>query len=614
MMRTLFELPGRAKRQVVRDFRTDPYLPYILVLATVLSGFWFWHSIPNFATRDERDRVFDALVAYGTFLDDPGFESLKAGIMWSRVPFAATFYLYVIVLFPVVLAAILLGEFDAILAFDYPDPTFGFWPVWHKTPEWIWTWSLLFVRLTSVAFAIGSVYLTYRIGTTTRDRQTGRLAAVLLTVTFGFLVLAHEGGEDMPALFFFLLAAYLALRYTETGDGALFLAGCAAGGVALAFKLTMAPIVLLIGVGFFLRARNAGLAALVRPGLLTAGAVIGATTIVLGFPSVLVSGPDPLVERVIDGATSRADHYGGPTAPIWWWYLRNYLNGLGLALFVGSVGGVVASLSRLRERSMEGNATVLLLTGVAVYLLLYSSWHDFRVHHLLPTFPLLAILLATTLSRLSERSPGIARPVIAVLLVTSGVYAVVGDLGYATQPRDEATEWLEQNAPENATMEIYRRDMTDAAIPHRMTIYHPNARGQRAAENVAPRCPDYIQLTYRDLYYLNPDTYLRHGPERAAYIRALLSGEYNYEIVAEFGSPPQNYVARPSSPGSVLDALRVGIVPRVVQYGDEQDLGRDQYTIILRQTGPCDGSRDPPFDCPGFTGCPTSLRKLGVSD
>lgn len=613
MIRTILELPGRAKRQVVRDFRADPYLPYILVLATVLSGIWFWHSIPNFATRDERDRIFDALVAYGTFLDDPGFESLKAGIKWGRVPFAGTFYLYVIVLFPVVLAAIVVGEFETILSFSYPDPTFGFWPVWNETPEWFWTWVLVLVRLTSVFFAVGSVYLTYRIGTTARDRQTGRLAAVLLTLTFGFLVMAHEGGEDMPALFFFLLAIYLALRYTETGDAAPYLIGCASGGVAIAFKLTAAPVVLLLGVAYFLRIRNAGFTALFRPLLLVSGVVIGAAAIVIGFPSVLVSGPDPLIERVTEGATSRTTGYYGPDAPIWWWYLRNYLNGLSLPLFVGSIGGVLASLFRLRERSTESNATLLLLTGIAAYILLYSTWHGFRVHHLLPTFPLLAVLLAAVLSRLYEHSPGIARPVIAVLLVTSGTYAVGGDLGYATQPRDGAVEWLEQNVPENATMEVYRRDMQDAAIPHGLAINHPNARGQRAAENVAPRCPEYIQLGYRDLYYLNPNTYLRNDPERAAYFRALLSGEYNYKIVAEFGDQPQNYVPHPSSPGSVLGALRVGIVPRVPQYGDEQDLGPDQYTVILRRTAPCDGSRNPPFACPGFTGCPTALAERPIT-
>lgn len=588
MLQSLRELPFRVKQQVADDIRSDPYLAYILVVAAVLAGFWFWHRVPNFATRDERDRIFDVLVAYGTFLSDPGIESLRDGIAWGRVPFGATFYLYAIVLLPVVVVLILVGEIGTILAFEYPDPTFGFWGVWHETPEWFWTVVLSLVRLTSVAFAVGSVYLTYRIGAMTRDRLAGRLSATVLTITYGFLVIAHEGGEDMPALFFILLTVYLTLRYVETGDSVPFLAGCLSGGVALAFKFTAAPVVLLIGVAYLLRARHADdwVAVLARPGLLVAGAALGALAVLLGFPIVLVSGIDPLVERFLHGASAGPQRYYGPDAPIWWWYLRNYLNGLGLALFVGSVFGVIASIPRLRERSMEASGTLLVLLGIGTYLLLFSSWHDLRVHHLLPTFPLLAVLLGTTLSRLSERSPGIARPVIAVLLVTGGAYGVVGDLGYATQPRDEATVWLEQNAPENATMETYRLDTQDAAIPHGMEISYPVAAGP-GIDDRNRRCPEYIQLGYRDLFYLNPDTFLRNDPGRNEYLQTLLSNGSNYEIVAEFGPRPENYVARPSEPESVTDALRGGIVPQIPQYGDEQELGPGQYTVILRRTGPC---------------------------
>src|SRR5699024_2307294 len=46
-------LLGRAKRRIIADLRTDPYLLYILFLAMVLAGFWFWHRIPQFATVDE---------------------------------------------------------------------------------------------------------------------------------------------------------------------------------------------------------------------------------------------------------------------------------------------------------------------------------------------------------------------------------------------------------------------------------------------------------------------------------------------------------------------------------------------------------------------------------
>ncbi|UPM41810.1 ArnT family glycosyltransferase [Halocatena salina] len=587
MLQSLRELLIRAKRRVVDDIQSDPYLPYILGVAVVLAGFWFWHRVPNFATRDERDRIFDVLVAYGTFLSDPGIESLQDGIRWGRAPFGATFYLYAVVLLPVVVVAILVGGPDTITAFEYPDPTFGFWRVWNGTPEWFWTLVLAVVRLTSVALAVGSVYLTYRIGTVLSDRRAGHLSATVLTITYGFLVVAHEGGEDMPALFFVLLALYLALRYVERGDAVSFLAGCVSGGVALAFKFTAAPVVPILGIAYVLRARHVNdWSVLARLGLLVSGAALGAVTVIAGFPTVLVSGVDPLINRLLHGASVGPQRYYGPDAPIWWWYLRNYLNGLGVPLFLAGVGSVAAGVFRLRGRSIQSNATILVLFGLGAYLLLFSSWHDLRVHHLLPTFPLLAVLIGAMLSCLSDRSPRLARPVIAVLLVTGGAYGVVGDLGYATQPRDEATAWVEQNAPENATMETYRLDMQDVAVPHGMTIHHPIAANHplNARES---RCPTYIQLGYRDLFYLNSETFLRNDPARKQYVRALLSNDPNYEIVAEFGPRPDNYVAQPSDPGSVMDALYSGVVPQNPQYGDEQEVGPDQYTVILRRTEPC---------------------------
>ncbi len=71
----------------------------------------------------------------------------------------------------------------------------------------------------------------------------------------------------------------------------------------------------------------------------------------------------------------------------------------------------------------------------------------------------------------------------------------------------------------------------------------------------------------------------QNNPSRAAYLRSLLDGERNYEIVAEFEQRPDDYMVHPADPGSVRDVLRAVIVPRVAQFGDEQDLGPNQYTV-----------------------------------
>jgi len=578
---------------VVADLRADPYLPYVLVLAALLAGFWFWHRLPNFATRDEQARIFDPLVALGTYLADPSVESFREGVAWGRVPFGATFYLNAVALVPVVLAAVVLGQLDAFLAFDTPPRHLGYFYIWQETPAWMWTVSLSIVRLVNVAFAVGCVYLTYRLGVQLRDRATGRLAALLLTFTFGFLTVAHEGGEDVPALFFTLLSLALLVSYVRTGEAAPFLLASAFGGVAIAFKLTAAPIVAVVAAAYLLRVHRAGpewRSALVRPWLIVGGAVAGLAAIVLGFPTLLVGEADVVLHRIAGGSASRTEWSTGPDAPVWWWFLRQYLNAFGLPLFVGAVGGVVATLARLDDRGRDLHATTLLLVALAANVLLYVPWHDFRVHHLLPTFPLLVLLLATALVDLRGRSPGAARVLLAILLLSGGAYATAGVLSYADSPRDDAVAWFEAHADRDDTVEVYRVHVQDTAVPHWMDV---NAAHLAAAGREDP-CPEYVMLGYRDLMYLVEGSYYRNGEAQAAYVRALLEGEYPYEVVAEFGPRPPNYVPQRPTPGSLVDLVRVGIVPWTDQYADEQELRENQYTVILERTGECDGPRTVP--------------------
>ena len=486
-------------------------------------------------------------------------------------------------------------------------------------PEWVWTWSLLLGRSVIVVIAVGCVYLTYRIGTAARDRMAGRIAALVLTLTFGFLVMAHEVSDGVPAVFCFLLTVPFALRYVETGDETAFLAGCGAGGFAIAFKLTAGVSVVVLGVASLLRARTArGWRGLFEPRLSGLGAVVGAGAVVVGHPEVLVAGPDVLWERIGVQAERKNRGLGGPAAPTWW-LLRGYLNRFGLPLFVAVVCGVVAGIARLRERSRETDAVVLALAGVAAFLLVYSRWEYVRLHHLLPTFPLLAVVLGIGLSRLHAHNPSLARPLIAILLVTNGSYAVVGDLHCASAPRDEAAAWLNEHAPDDTTMETYRIRYRDAAFPRGMAIssYQENVGGTGPSDrflsktawmlDMPERCPTYIQLTYWDLTYLDaggkkstrsvPWVATQGDPEpswmpefsaprRGEYVRDLLDGEYSYMIAAEFGPRPSLW-PRPRFRTDPIDLLRVGVYPWSVTYGGDQDLRNEQYTLLLRPTGDC---------------------------
>ena len=606
---------SRVKHRLVADYTADPWLKVILALALVLSGFFFWHRIPEFATVDERWRLLDVLSAVGIFAEDPGLDSLYSAVLAQRLA-GATLYLYGVVLVPVFVVVAISGRLDA---FATVSP--------RVYPEWIWTWSLLLARFVNVLLAVGCVYLTYRVGVMMRDRVTGRLAAVLLSLTFGFLFMAHEVGEDMPALFCLLVVLVLGLRYVETGDESSFLVGCAAGGFAIAFKFTAATGVILLGVASLLHARrvrttnkNSGWKMSIRSRLLGKGLVVGAVAVVIGFPELLVAGPDVLVTRIATQLSHKSRGLAGPTAPSWWWLLRSYLNGFGLPLFVATLCGVVASVSQLRRRSIEADTTILLFVGLGAYLLVFSRWEYVRIHHLLPTFPLLVLLLAAVFSRLHAQNPEFARPLLAVLLVTTGAYAGVGDLHYASAPRDEAAAWLETNAPENATMEVYRTRYRDAVFPREMRIYSYEKPVSRAGPdpsqpsetkwmlNMPRRCPAYVQLTYWDLVYLGTagpgatrppaDAAYKQGsdppwlppatpkPRRAEHVRDLLDGEYPYQVVAEFGPRPPLW-PQPRTQTSFVDLLIVGVDPWSITYGDDQDLQTEQYTLILKRTGAC---------------------------
>ena len=590
--------PGRAlfdrvRSQVREDFRADPYLPYIMVAATLLASFWFFHRVPNFATRDEKDRLIDAMVPYGRVLADPSIESLQGGVTWSRVPFGATLYLFALALLPVVVVALLTGRAEIFTSVGYPNPAFGYYNLWAGTPEWVWTWSLAFVRLFNVVFAVGCVYLTYRLGTAVVDRATGRLAAAVLTLTFGFLTIAHEGGEDMPALFFVLLALNFLYVYVQRGERLPFYVGAACGGAAIAFKLTAAPVILGVGVAHVLRSLKTDeptLGTLLAPRLLVTGATVGLVTILLGFPTFLVGGVDQLVTRIFGGSASRVSWPTGPDAPITWWFLRGYFSGMGLPLFVASAAGVLGSVAGLRKRREGRYGVTLVLVMLGLYVGMFSQWHDFRVHHLLPTFPLLALLVANALTDLREWNPSVARPVMALLLVTTAIYAGMGTVGFASMPRDEAEEWLVTNASEDATVEVYRVNLQDTAVPHAMDINHRfETRGETNP------CPEYIQLGYRDLLYLKPGTYYRNGEPQRNYVRSLVEEETEYQIVAEFGERPPNFVPQRATPGDYTDLLRYGVVPQTDQFADEQELRANQYTLVLQRSEPCTSPHEHPF-------------------
>lgn len=598
MYRALAGALHRGKDQLLEDLRADPYLPYILLLAAVFASFFIWHRLPNFATRDERWRVLDPLQPVGYFVRDPGLGSIRDGITHWR-SYGGTFYVYGLVLLPLVVFLVATGESTTLV--DLAEYSINDLRTdWQQVPGWVWTAAILPARLVNVLFAVGSVYVVYRIGTVVRDRQAGRLAALLTSLTWGLIVLAHEAGEDVPALFFFLLAIYLALQYVESGSRRTFYLGCLCGGLAAGFKFNAGVSALLLGVAHLTYARRAEGSwreTFFQWRFILTGMALGAVAIAFSYPQVLVGAPLELGERVGRGVQAKGDPHSWLLEPSWWWISRGILNGLGLALTLASIAGVVAAATWSRESSRVGDFARFSLLAVGVMLLVYSQWAYIRTHHLLLTFPLLVLLVAVAASRLRDRRETVAVVLTAALVLSTGAYAAVGTLGYAGQGRDQATAWLDANAEPGDTVEIYVRDPQESVVPHGVDMDKPPVPG--AMPSVLERCPEFIVLSHhRSLLYLAGPNHSDRAdrfddPGASEYVRALLAEDtYPYEVVGAYGPRPRYLDGKPRR-AAWWRLVRAGVQPRVPQYGDPQDFGVYQYTVVLRRTGSCDQTVDP---------------------
>lgn len=586
-LRRVRRLALEARAAVADDLTTDRWFRYLLLLAVLTCGFGVWFRVPNFAGPDEYSRLVQPMKVTGRVASDPGFKSLQAAVLDGRA-LGATFYLFGLVLAPMFLVVVLTGQLDEFVALG---DIASRWELWHAAPGWFWTGSILLGRLLTVAFGVGCVYLTYRIGVEFRDRATGRLAALFLSLSIGFIAQTHGLSEDVPALFFILLTLLLAARYTHRGERAIFLAGALTGGLAIVLKLSGGVAAVALGVAYIDHARRAEdtIEGILRRGVVLGGLAVGLVTIYVGIPSVLVGGPDELIGRVTQSVGSKTSRTGGLDAPIAYWFLRQYVRGLGAPLFVAAVIGVVATLGRtVVRRDGPSPLGVLLGTVMLTYALVYARWEFVRLRHLVPTFPVLLIVLSAEISRWHDdgRAKRGLHVALALLLVTSAASVAAAEYAYVTDPRDGATGWLATNAPEDATIEVYENSIADVGVPHGANVSHYPFRENEATNTsslvlnetaytewmlaMPDRTPEYVQLTGSELSYVTPvDPASKQYPKRRQFVQRLEGGEYNYTRVAAFGDQ-----SRP-------ETLRENLIQAAL----DPDLpGRERYVAIYQRT------------------------------
>jgi len=425
-------------------------------------------------------------------------------------------------------------------------------------------------RPLAVLFDLGTVCLTYRLGRRLWAGQEGRrlalAAAALISVAVLHIQLAHFYTVDPVLTFFVLLTLNLAADVARQGGRARQAALGAALGLALATKVSAAPLLLVVVVAI----GHAGhVADRPRPSRRIASArslaltlAVAGAVFVASQPYVVIDWPTFVEQTLRESqiAWGRIDvpytlQYFG-TLPYLYTLRQTALWALALPVGLAAWAGLVASLSRWLRRAPW--ADTLLLAWAGPYLGITGLLFTRYLRYMLPLLPILCLLAVRLGQEVWQRWGGGRRRWLlamgAGLLAGAAVaYALAFQTIYAS-PHTwiAASEWLYERAPAGSTLAV---EDWDVALPlplevagrprrieeydvRRLTLYaepDDRAKWQRLAEDLA--ASEYLVIASRRAYGSLPRAPERY-PLTARYYGLLFSGRLGFELLAEFERGP----------------------------------------------------------------------------
>ncbi len=486
--------------------------------------------------------------------------------------------------------------------------------------ELVWPTSWLQENLHLVArplaalFDLGTVYLTYRLARRLlpppqeRDRsraeaREGLQEGALLAAAFVSLAVIHVQQArfytvDPLLTFFVLLALNLAAAVAEGGGRRLQVALGTALGLALATKVSAAPLVFVLLIAYYTRDAKAGTRAPLAAFLAAARGtvlplVVAAAVFLLAQPYALIDWRTFLEDTVRESQIARGAldvpytiQYAG-TLPFLYLIWQTALWGMAPPLGLVAWSGLVAGLVRWLRHGAWTDALLLIWAGpyFVVSGLLYAKY----LRYVLPIVPVLCILGAALLVgrnrgrgiKLSQpRSRGIRYPgfgsrllrVVALVVVLSTLaYAVLFASIYAV-PHSwvTASQWIYHNVAAGGILGV---EHWDTALPlpvevggrrqspteytyRTLPLYDEpddNVKWDSLAADLASS--DYLIVASRRLYGSIPRLPERY-PVTTRYYDRLLAGELGFELAGEFTRGPMWLNPRlPPLPGAALALL-----------------------------------------------------------
>lgn len=292
---------------------------------------------------------------------------------------------------------------------------------------------LLVARLTSVVFALGTVWWVGRLAVRVGGEAAGLCAGLLMAV--GAIHVRQSGlaAVDVPMAFWYVGAVWAAVRLLAEDRWRDYALAGALVGLAAASKYPGALAGAATAVGHLAAGRS------VRDGRIWAAGLVAIGAFCVASPYTLLD-YETFVQR-FSGEFGHLQRGRGELGAGWWYYLsfclRHNLGWMGLVLWAVSLGWVA------RESRREG---WVVLAGFISYWLFMGSGKLVFVRYALPLMALQAVLAGCVIGAVPWRRWRLALVLAALLEPCYGALRIA-QLQGAPDTRAQARTWIEREVP-----------------------------------------------------------------------------------------------------------------------------------------------------------------------
>ncbi|MBD3203420.1 phospholipid carrier-dependent glycosyltransferase [Candidatus Woesearchaeota archaeon] len=503
-------------------FLKNKYIILILLVSLFLNLFeitsglpYLWHpnEFVRFTLRMGKNFDFNP-----HWFINPSLPIYLTGI--ALIPY----YLYLVTFNP--------GLINELISFDMTYDSL------YQVPAEFVTITFTIARLLVVVFAVLTVFLTYLIGKKYFGKKVGILSSLFLALSPGFVNLAHYATVDIYVIFFSTLCLFSCLEIIKTKKWRYYILAGVSAGFAAASKYTGGLVAIFIVLAHFFSINKFKIKNFFDKKLIISGMIV-IFSFLIAVPFCILTF-DEFSRDLIDDIITREQWGWRPMVYRAWFTNMHYLAKL--------TGGPLLLLSIFaffylfyKNITDKNKFSLFLWLYVFSYYMIVGTWFYTTTRFIAPLTPFIFILSSIFIFEFlkKKRYTNFVKVFVILSILVLFVNTLIQLYGYTNDPRYKVGGWIEKNIdPEESIVLFTQQRVIWPQIPRNYNFkydsrLHLNNLSDREFDEFVSEIkedgPDYIILV-RELSIID----ISPWPKKTIFIRNLMGGNLNYEIVARF--------------------------------------------------------------------------------